>query len=643
MTLPEADVREADPDLADDRARPRALHPLLPLHALLLGRRRGRPARRAQPRRAVDDHDLRGRAVPRAVLRQRDRALPGRRAHLDAVPLRGAAVGDPERADRLRRSARSAATSRRRRARARSSGSSRATTPRSTRAGSATRAASRSRTSTRTTGSPSRSGASRRRGFDAGLVGRRARRGRAAAARRRGADRDRALRLGDGRAAPTRSASCCGRGSARTRRCCPEATTTALDAFRAAALRDRRRASSSSSSATTRSPSARRSSTSGSSAARRNGAEVVTIGPAELDRSPAPQRAAASSARRRARQRLRLRARVLIWSGAAAAAARAWRSSRSELGFDGKPGSGAFHLPATPNGARRRRRLGRAPPTSEAENPEPIGLLIVSGDEAAADPAVRALAEHAEAVIAITMFQGLAVGWADLVLPGTSYLERDGTTSTSRAALQRLRRAVIPPVPGRARVDLEARRALRRRALAVPGGRLRRALGAALRRARVRRGRRARAAAARAHARRRRARAAGAPSPRAGARRRALPRNLACSATGRSSPARPSSACPSSQFQRPAAEVELAADDAERREHRDRRQVVVRSNGTSRRAARARQPRSCSTGVARIAEEHAADLHRDVEVSEARDRAVVDLGHQGGGHHQPRAASPSPT
>ena len=35
MTLPEAHVREADPDLADDRARPRALHPLLPLHALL--------------------------------------------------------------------------------------------------------------------------------------------------------------------------------------------------------------------------------------------------------------------------------------------------------------------------------------------------------------------------------------------------------------------------------------------------------------------------------------------------------------------------------------------------------------------------------------------------------------------------------
>ena len=98
----QADAREADPGLADDRARPRALHPLLPLHALLRERRRGRPARRAEPRRPVGDRDLRGPALPRAVLRQRDRALPGRRADLDAVPLRGPAVGDPERADRLR-------------------------------------------------------------------------------------------------------------------------------------------------------------------------------------------------------------------------------------------------------------------------------------------------------------------------------------------------------------------------------------------------------------------------------------------------------------------------------------------------------------------------------------------------------------
>ena len=100
--VPEAHVREADPDLADDRARPRALHPLLPLHAVLLGRRRGQPARRARPRLAVGDRHLRGRALPGAVLGQRDRALPRRRADVHPVPLRGPALGDPGRPDRLR-------------------------------------------------------------------------------------------------------------------------------------------------------------------------------------------------------------------------------------------------------------------------------------------------------------------------------------------------------------------------------------------------------------------------------------------------------------------------------------------------------------------------------------------------------------
>ncbi len=60
---------------------------------------------------------------------------------------------------------------------------------------------------------------------------------------------------------------------------------------------------------------------------------------------------------------------------------------------------------------------------------------------------MRALAEQAEKVIAITMFQGLAVGWADLVLPGTSYLERDGSYVNLEGRVQRLRRTVIPPVP----------------------------------------------------------------------------------------------------------------------------------------------------------------------------------------------------
>ena len=144
--LPEAHAREADPDLADDRARPRALHPLLPLHPLLVGRGGGQPAHRPQPRRPQRDRDVRGRSVPGAVLGQRDRVVPRRRTHLDPVPVRGAAVGHPERADRLRRSARSAATSPPRSAKARSSASSRATIPRSTAAGCATRAGSPTRT-----------------------------------------------------------------------------------------------------------------------------------------------------------------------------------------------------------------------------------------------------------------------------------------------------------------------------------------------------------------------------------------------------------------------------------------------------------------------------------------------------------------
>ena len=100
--LREADLREADSDLADDRARPRALHPLLPLHALQRDGQRGRSARGEEPRRDVGDHDVRRRAVPERVQRQRHRALPGRRAAADAVPAQGASVGDQRGADGVR-------------------------------------------------------------------------------------------------------------------------------------------------------------------------------------------------------------------------------------------------------------------------------------------------------------------------------------------------------------------------------------------------------------------------------------------------------------------------------------------------------------------------------------------------------------
>ena len=104
-----------------------------------------------------------------------------------------------------------------------------------------------------------------------------------------------------------------------------------------------------------------------------------------------------------------------------------------------------YYLPQTPNGR------GVTDAWSAAGDGEPTDerprLLIISGDEAAADPAVRAMAAEADAVIGIGLFEDSFRGLADLVLPGTSYLERDGTTVNLEGRLQRQRRAVLAPCP----------------------------------------------------------------------------------------------------------------------------------------------------------------------------------------------------
>src|SRR5919198_1332762 len=183
--------------------------------------------------------------------------------------------------------------------------------------------------------------------------------------------------------------------------------------------------------------------------ARRAGAEIVEIGPAG-DIQAAPGTAAQQS-RKVARGELgdRLRASdraILIWSGGGAGGGSHLATLASKLGFADKPGCGAFFLPETANG-RGVAEAWSAVSDEEGSEPEPLGLLIVSGDEAAANPNVRALAERAERVITIAMFHSLAVGWSDLVLPGTSYLERDGTYINLEGRIQRLRRTAIPPAP----------------------------------------------------------------------------------------------------------------------------------------------------------------------------------------------------
>jgi predicted molibdopterin-dependent oxidoreductase YjgC len=73
---------------------------------------------------------------------------------------------------------------------------------------------------------------------------------------------------------------------------------------------------------------------------------------------------------------------------------------------------------------------------------------------------------------------------------------------------------------------------------------------------------------------------------------------------------------PELQFQRPGREVALSAPDADRRGIATGDLVSLRSNGTSVELS-ARVDRRLVEGVARVAEEHAADLHLDVEVVKA--------------------------
>jgi NADH-quinone oxidoreductase subunit G len=349
--------------------------------------------------------------------------------------------------------------------------------------------------------------------------------------------------------------------------------------------------------------------------ARRNGAEVVTIGPVGDVLSP-PGAAAwtcrdLAAARNPLGKRLRASERaILIWSGPGGDGGARIAALADALGFREKERSGAFHLPLTSNGLGVAEAWAAAS-DEEPVNPEPIGLLIVSGDEAAANPNVRALAERAERVLAITMFQSLAAGWADLVLPGTSYLERDGTYINLEGRLQRLRRAVIPDGPDElewlsqlaTRFGLElspyAPRVFDELAASAFGG--------------LRFGEIAEVAPLRVHTE------PEPPSPLEGVAPPAPPPDGDSLQVLRYRPLFSGVAVervPELQFQRPEPEIELAYDDAQRRDVSTGDEVQVRSNGTSL-TLRARVNRRLLTGIVRIAEEHAADLAATVEVTKS--------------------------
>ena len=268
-------------------------------------------------------------------------------------------MGDPERPDRLRplpgrlQHQRDDARGQGR------SGSSRATTPRSTRAGSATRAASRSRH------------------LDAGdRIARPAPQGRAAALRGARLGRRRSTRP-SGCCAPRGAATVTALSGARDRRAGLRARQAAArGARRHTAPCCPRRSPTGSTRSARRSPRLRDASTIvvlcdepvverapvvdlWIKAARRNGATILT----ELPDEPADRR-------------------VLVTDDAAG------RVARGDLDAEA-----VFYLPRTPNG-RGVADAWSAPATASRTTREPQ-LLVISGDEAAADPGVRALAERA--------------------------------------------------------------------------------------------------------------------------------------------------------------------------------------------------------------------------------------------------------
>ncbi len=353
--------------------------------------------------------------------------------------------------------------------------------------------------------------------------------------------------------------------------------------------------------------------------ARRGGAEIVTIG--ARGSVPTPVGGAGQalrellSSRSGLGKRLRQSERaVLVWSGPGGGGGARLAEAAHELGFEAKPGCAAFHLPATPNPRGVSEAWAAAADEDEAPH-DHIGLLVVSGDEAAGSPAVRALAERADAVIAITMFHSLAVGWADLVLPATAALEREGTTMNLEGRVQRLRRAVTPPVPdelawiaklaSRVGVELSPHASVVFDELSerVYGGLRLEQLGE--------------------HAALPARRSYEAPEP-----ARSAPTAAPDGPNGhfvgtlrllRYTPlfsGHEVERVPELQFQRPDQEVALSSADADRRGVATGDLVAVRSNGTSV-ELRARIDRRLVEGVVRVADEHAADLHADVEVVKA--------------------------
>ena len=271
----------------------------------------------------------------------------------------------------------------------------------------------------------------------------------------------------------------------------------------------------------------------------------------------------------------------------------------------------AFHVPRAANARGVCEAWAAASDEDEAESPDPVRLLVISGDEALANPAVRALAEQAEHVLVFAMF------------------ERPGP----RARRPRPARDELPRARGDVRQPRGPAPATAPRRRASGAGRARRGSPASPS-ASASTSRRTPPACSTscptliydglallgrsASARRCRRGAAGAASrsqPRA-AQARSATAACASSRTGRSSPGPAVERVPELQFQRPEPVLEIAADDAHARGIRPGDEVDVSSTGPRRACARGSRARF-REGRCAPPTSTCAGLPHDVEVTRA--------------------------
>ena len=355
--------------------------------------------------------------------------------------------------------------------------------------------------------------------------------------------------------------------------------------------------------------------------ARRRGAEIVVCSPTGA--MPTPPGGAPSLCRELAApgnelgKRLRAAERaVLIWSGPGGGGGARIAELAHELGLEDKPGSGAFHLPVTPNG-RGVAAAWSAASDGEETTSESIGVLVVSGDEAAADPAVRALAEQADRVL------------VDHDVPRA----RRGLGGPDPAGDRFPRARRHDHEPRGATAAAPTQRSCRRALTSSRGSRSSRAGSTSTSRRTPPSSLRSSPSASSATSR-----------STIWACTRRFPQGM-CWVAPEAAPAAEAAPIPAAtgdhfvgelhlqryrpllsgpavervkelEFQRPEREAELSYEDAERRGISSGDAVLLRSNGTSV-ELRARVNRRLIDGIVRVAEEHAVDLHATVEVVKA--------------------------